>query len=679
MALSDDEFRIRIGKSGRDDGAALGRVRGAVKRANTGSGRSKPALRTGPPRGVRPHVRPAKASNIASASTTSRRVVVKARIVPHGGGASSALKAHVSYLARETKATRAPEQALGEEHAPASGGLERQVDYLSRDDAGVARNSFYDSAAEGVDAKALTAGWSKDLRHFRFIISAEDGAALGDLKPFVREVMGDLEQRLGVGLEWVAADHWDTDNPHSHVLVRGKTRDGADLVIPRRVISHEIRERAQGIVTRTLGPRIKLDHEIAQDRALEAKAIAAPRLTPLDREILSKVRYGLVEPPRGRVDIAQRLERLEAWDLAARQPDGRWAIASNLVTNLKALGERREICDLLARVEGLALAEYDILPADPKAPVVGRLVQTGVLDELSDRTHVVLENAQGQLVYAGFDKAQDLAVLEGAVKGAILELAPASPRLRPSDEAVARIADLTDGVYSMEQHLLIEPHADRALIEGNVRRLEAMRRANMVERSPDGVFQISADHLDKALVFETRQVTRAPFNLRAVSYWTLAEQERAFGATQLDQVLAGEAHAPKGMGKIGRDFEAALQRRRLFLIEQGYLGAGASVLSRDALRRLSLLELERTARALERDIGLPVLTHHQNRLEGVYARRIDLAQGRMALIVRNEVAHLVEWRPALEQFAGRQVQGIARGRSIAWSLAKGRSINLPMM
>jgi hypothetical protein len=94
---------------------------------------------------------------------------------------------------------------------------------------------------------------------------------------------------------------------------------------------------------------------------------------------------------------------------------------------------------------------------------------------------------------------------------------------------------------------------------------------------------------------------------------------------------------------------------------------------------LSLLELERTARALERDIGLPVLTHHQNRLEGVYARRIDLAQGRMALIVRNEVAHLVEWRPALEQFAGRQVQGIARGRSIAWSLAKGRSINLPMM
>ena len=74
-----------------------------------------------------------------------------------------------------------------------------------------------------------------------------------------------------------------------------------------------------------------------------------------------------------------------------------WAVAPNLPANLKALEERLEVSNMLARVEGLSLAEYDILPADPKAPLVGRLVQTGILDELSDRKHVVLENAGGSV------------------------------------------------------------------------------------------------------------------------------------------------------------------------------------------------------------------------------------------------------------------------------------------
>ncbi|MEQ1610033.1 MAG: hypothetical protein ABL956_13835, partial [Hyphomonadaceae bacterium] len=35
----------------------------------------------------------------------------------------------------------------------------------------------------------MTRGWAGDPRHFRMIVSAEDGEALGDLKPFIREVM----------------------------------------------------------------------------------------------------------------------------------------------------------------------------------------------------------------------------------------------------------------------------------------------------------------------------------------------------------------------------------------------------------------------------------------------------------------------------------------------------------
>jgi len=32
--------------------------------------------------------------------------------------------------------------------------------------------------------------------------------------------------------EWVAVSQWDSDNPHTHVILRGKMRDGRDLVIP---------------------------------------------------------------------------------------------------------------------------------------------------------------------------------------------------------------------------------------------------------------------------------------------------------------------------------------------------------------------------------------------------------------------------------------------------------------
>jgi hypothetical protein len=184
MAMRENDFEVRFDTSGGRDAPILGPMQGVVGRAKR--------------------------------------------------GASKAAKAHVSYLAREARQA-SPVRTLE---------LERQVDYLSREAAqGRAQLAFYNGDLEHVDAKALTSGWAEDVRHFRLIISAEDGAALGDLKPFVREVMGDLEVKLGTSLEWAALDHWDTDNPHTHVLVRGRRADGQDLAIPNRTLTQGIRAR----------------------------------------------------------------------------------------------------------------------------------------------------------------------------------------------------------------------------------------------------------------------------------------------------------------------------------------------------------------------------------------------------------------------------------------------------
>ncbi len=72
--------------------------------------------------------------------------------------------------------------------------------------------------------------------------------------------MKDAERDLGTKLDWIAVDHWNTDHPHIHVLVRGRTDDDQDLVISREYISRGFRARASERVTLELGPRS--EHEI---------------------------------------------------------------------------------------------------------------------------------------------------------------------------------------------------------------------------------------------------------------------------------------------------------------------------------------------------------------------------------------------------------------------------------
>ena len=92
--------------------------------------------------------------------------------------------------------------------------------------------------------------------------------------------MKDAERDLGTGLDWVAVDHWNTDNPHVHVLVRGRADDGQDLVVSRDYISKGFRARAAERVTLEMGPRS--EQEI---RAGLENEVGAERWTSLDRSL----------------------------------------------------------------------------------------------------------------------------------------------------------------------------------------------------------------------------------------------------------------------------------------------------------------------------------------------------------------------------------------------------------
>ncbi|MBA4048276.1 MAG: type VI secretion protein, partial [Sphingomonas sp.] len=115
-----------------------------------------------------------------------RRVLVKARVVRHVG----------------TRFSTAP--------------LARHVTYLKRD--GVTRDGkdaeLFGSDGASADGAAFAERCADDRHHFRFIVSPEDAGELADLRVLTRELMADMAHDLGTKLDWVAVDHWNTDNPH---------------------------------------------------------------------------------------------------------------------------------------------------------------------------------------------------------------------------------------------------------------------------------------------------------------------------------------------------------------------------------------------------------------------------------------------------------------------------------
>jgi type IV secretory pathway VirD2 relaxase len=121
--------------------------------------------------------------------------------------------------------------------------LGAHLSYLRRE--GVTRDDhparMFDAESENADIAAFAERAAGDRHHFRFVVSPEDAADLTDLHAYTRDLVGEMERDLGTSLDWVAVDHWNTDNPHVHLIVRGKETDGRDLVIHREYITRGLR------------------------------------------------------------------------------------------------------------------------------------------------------------------------------------------------------------------------------------------------------------------------------------------------------------------------------------------------------------------------------------------------------------------------------------------------------
>ncbi|MEO7689355.1 MAG: relaxase/mobilization nuclease RlxS [Sphingomonas sp.] len=649
----DDDFTPKLGRMrarGSKKGAKfLGAVIGAAARAGVSTGvraRRFDGSRIG---------RGASMGRVLSgrdrlAGLRGRRAVVKTRLVRLGGGALSAARVHLHYIQR---------------------------DGVTRDGGPGQLYSAGDDAAEG---RAFLERGAGDRHQFRFIVSAEDGDQYSDLKPLVRRLMTQMEADLGTKLDWVAVDHFNTGNPHTHIVLRGKDDFGKNLVIAREYISHGLRERAAELVTLDLGPRttLEIEERLRHD-------VGAERLTTIDRKMIRDMDADRVVDVTMRDPFQQslrvgRLRKLDEIGLAEDIGGGRWRLAEGLEQTLRRMSERGDIIRTMQR-ETTALqhdrAGVEQLIYDPSAaeaaPITGRILRRGLADELRDRHYLLVDGIDGRSHYVDVGRGD---ALEAIAAGAIVRVTPKRAEIREADRIVAEIAAANGGSYSADLHLRHDPSASEAFAGSHVRRLEAIRRlTGGVEREPDGSWTIAPDHLDRVAAYEARLARDKPVAVEIVSATPLEHLSHADAATWLDRRLAGEDQAPARDAGFGRELRQAEMTRRQWLIEQGLAEVeGATVHVRaNALALLQRRELLRVAGQLSDELGLAFTeTKAGDRVEGTLRRRIDLMSGRFALVEKSREFTLVPWRPTLERQIGRPVSGIMRGNGVNWTFGRDR-------
>ncbi|MCZ4072141.1 relaxase/mobilization nuclease domain-containing protein [Agrobacterium sp. LMR679] len=485
----DDDFRVRPGRirsrSSQRAKPFIAQVLAASHRAGGPSPRRSATASTS--RGPRRSVGRGKAATLAAnrfLNNRARGVVIKARVVRNTKGVRS-LAGHVAYLRREG---------------------------VSKDgEAG----RLFDADHDDANGRDFAERCGDDRHHFRFIVSPDDAIELGDLKTFARDLMTDMESDLGTRLDWVGVDHWNTEHPHLHILLRGVADDGENLVIDRDYIREGMRSRARDILTQELGPRTDLDIRRTMERQIDTE-----RWTQLDRAL---VRQGALE--NGVIDLRPdpdhrpdeyhtlkvgRLRKLEKLGLAHPAGEGQWIIDDKAEATLRELGERGDIIKRIHRglTEGgidRAASDY-VLAGEGTEKIVGRLVARGLDDELSGSAYAVIDGVDGRTHHV---RLPDLDAAGDSAPGSIVELRSYEDRNGRRRVTLAVRSDLSiesqihaDGATWLDRQLVGNASAELADggFGGEVKAAMEVRTERLVE---EGL----ASHDDEGVTFRRNLLT----------------------------------------------------------------------------------------------------------------------------------------------------------------------------
>ena len=450
----------------------------------------------------------------------SRKAVIKVRIAKLKAGNLSAARAHLRYIQRD--------------------GVTLQGE----------PGQLYGKDTDEADGSAFVERCDGDRHQFRIIVSADDGAELHDIQPFIRDLMQRIEMDLETDLDWVAVNHFNTGHPHTHIVIKGKSQDGRDLVVAKDYITHGIRQRASELLTLELGPEDEFQKTLKLVRQVEVD-----RFTQLDRSILKHIDHGFLVvsamPPSDSATHAahmRRLRHLKNLGLAEERQTGVWQIDTNIEPKLRALGQRNDIMKTMHRA--MREAEIDrpagsftiFTSTESKVKVVGRVAAVGLTDDITDRHYVVVDGTDGRVHYADIGNQRPGTLPE---KGMIVSLEAAEQETSSRQQTQLRILSYlnleklagTDGATWLDRELANKnpTHVSNQGFGADVKvalrnRIQWLAEQGLTQTVDDGAVRPTANAFNELKRRELQRTTHSIIARSGLSHASPTEGE-AFSGT----------------------------------------------------------------------------------------------------------------------------------------------------
>nr|WP_230975840.1 DUF3363 domain-containing protein [Acetobacter garciniae] len=374
--------------------------------------------------------------------------------------------------------------------------------------------------------------------------------------------------------------------------------------------------------------------------------------------------------------------------LAQQTSPGIWELEDRLEDTLRALGEQGDITKQMHRALKARGPDQERDPASfrlhgevPDTPVVGRLIDRHLSDELGEKLSLVVDGIDGRVHHVpGFDPAQ----VEDISNGAIVSIGAGSVRERPSDRSIAAMA--REGIYRPSEHL-DRLQLDRwqgkgnpeELVQGHVRRLEALRRAAIVERLDADHWHIPEDFAQRAVAYDAARSPKAM--VRLLSTLDLEAQIGSDGATWLDRRLVSGRDGDRAAAGFGREVGEAMTRRQSHHIERGDAirdPDGATRYRRNLLATLEAREVERVGQemAARKNLALRPMGPFES-ISGKLSGPVHLASGSYALMENSYEMALVPWKPEIGRYRNRDMTlSVSEDGGLGWQIGRSRGLGL---
>jgi type IV secretory pathway VirD2 relaxase len=494
---------------------------------------------------------------VASNFAASRRVIVKARVVKNTAYGKKANALHLSYIERE-----------GVEKDGSKGHLYGSDSNFNQE--------HFKREIEG------------EKHQFRFIVSPEDAHQI-ELTDYTRELMKAIEHDLETKLEWAAVNHYNTDNPHTHIVVRGLDDADKELRISKNFMSHGFRHRACELMNNELG--LRTDKEIQQQKMSE---VSQERFTQLDRTILrvaneegkiftSKVLIKEADKPV----ILGRLEKLQQFGLAEQINHSDWHLMEGWEQVLQKMQMRGDIIKTIHQaIKQPHLADYKHFDKSAhQSKISGRLAKIGLSDELYDKFYMVIEGTDSHIHYVDVNKN----ILSDQIREGHIVSVEMKQKLRSTslDQVIEQLAEQGNGILRKEETL--ELGAEKVnkvdygtMVANRMKTLERMGLANSVDANEwlvvDNLVQRikRMDELSPIYVQSVESLDDKPLN----------RQKSFLGYTWLDSLDDSVVKENSHKSQFVNELKAAVENRMQRLKEWG-------IDPKDANKRIRLLELEK--------------------------------------------------------------------------------------